>query len=82
MLHAERLTRILTDEIVCETLLEQAMKHPERGAILEAYLDRCEPRCRFMHDEITTTGGRLLSLLREDDGDLTTEENPNAAAAE
>jgi hypothetical protein len=35
-----------------------------------------------MHDEITTTGGRLLSLLREDDGDLTTEENPNAAAAE
>ncbi|MFP6684489.1 MAG: acyl-CoA dehydrogenase family protein [Polyangiaceae bacterium] len=82
MLHAERLTRILTDEVVCETLLEQAMKHPERGAILEAYLDRCEPRCRFMHDEITTTGRRLLSLLKEDEGDVTTPEQPSAVAAE
>jgi hypothetical protein len=66
MLHAERLTRLLADEIVCETLLEQALQHPERRPILEAYLDRCEPRCRFMHDEITTTGQRLLASLEDD----------------
>src|SRR5690606_33965643 len=28
MLHAERLTRLLADELVCETLLAQAKKHP------------------------------------------------------
>ncbi len=63
MLHAERLTRLLIDELVCETLLEQAKKHPERRELLERYLDRCEPRCRYLHDEITTTGERLLKSL-------------------
>lgn len=64
MLHAERLTRLLADELVCETLLVQAKKHPERRDVLERYLDRCEPRCRFLHDEITTTGDRMLAQLR------------------
>jgi len=65
MLHAERLTRLLSDEMVCEVLLEQARKHPERRPILERYIERCEPRCRFLHDEITSTGDRLLNQLRQ-----------------
>jgi alkylation response protein AidB-like acyl-CoA dehydrogenase len=64
MLHAERLIRILTDEMIVEVLLGQATKHPERKVILERYLERAEPRVRFLHDEITTTGDRLLATLR------------------
>jgi alkylation response protein AidB-like acyl-CoA dehydrogenase len=63
MLHAERLTRILSDEAACELLLAQAQKFPERRELLTAYLDRAEPRCRFLLDEITTTGQRLLQQL-------------------
>ena len=63
MLHAERLARLLTDEVIAESLLEQAQAHPERRELLERWLDRCEPRCRFLHDEITTTGERLLRTL-------------------
>ncbi len=63
MLHAERLARLLTDEVVAETLLEQAQLHADRREVLERWLDRCEPRCRFLHDEITTTGERLLRQL-------------------
>jgi len=72
MLHAERLTKILTDEVVVEILLEQAQKHPERRVVLERYLERAEPRCRFLLDEIQTTGDRLLASLTE----------PEARAAE
>ncbi len=68
MLHAERLTKILTDEAVCELLLEQAKKFPERREVLERYLDRAEPRCRFLNDEITTTGTRILQKLADDEG--------------
>ncbi len=72
MLHAERLTKILTDEAVVEVLWEQAQKHPERREVLERYLERAEPRCRFLLDEIQTTGDRLLASLAE----------PEARAAE
>jgi alkylation response protein AidB-like acyl-CoA dehydrogenase len=68
MLHAERLTRLLADEVICELLLEQAKKFPERREVLERYLDRAEPRCRFLHDEITTTGSRLLKSLGVEEG--------------
>ncbi len=70
MLHAERLTKLLADEMVCEILLEQAQKHPHRREVLERYLERAEPRCRYWADEITTTGDRLLEELaaRERDG--------------
>ena len=40
MLHAERLTRLLTDEAIVELLWEQAKKHPKRRPILERYLER------------------------------------------
>jgi 3-(methylthio)propanoyl-CoA dehydrogenase len=63
LLHAERLTRLLADVEIAEVLLGQARRHPARRALLERYLDRAEPRVRFLHDEITTTGQRLLERL-------------------
>jgi len=69
MLHAERLTRLLADEAICDVLLAHARKHDHRRALLERYLERAEPRCRFLHDEITTTGERLLRALADIHGD-------------
>jgi alkylation response protein AidB-like acyl-CoA dehydrogenase len=63
MLHAERLIQLLTDVVIAELLLEQARKHPERGEILERHLERAEPKARYLHDQITTTGQRLLEKL-------------------
>lgn len=68
MLHAERLTRLLADELIAEILLAQAEKHPGRRWILEAHLDRAEPRARHLHDEITTTGRRLLDRIARREG--------------
>lgn len=64
MLHAERLIRILIDEAVSEILWEQAQQHPDRRVVLERWLERAEPRSRFLLDEITTTGDRMLNLLQ------------------
>ncbi|MCA9689998.1 MAG: acyl-CoA dehydrogenase family protein [Myxococcales bacterium] len=69
LLHAERLTRLLTDELICEVLLDQAKRHPERRELLERYLERAEPRVRFLHEEITTTGQRLLRTLADRERD-------------
>ena len=63
MLHAERLLRLLADAAICEVLLTQAKKDPERRELLLRYLDRAECRARFLHDEITTTGQRVLEQL-------------------
>jgi hypothetical protein len=63
MLHAERLTRLLADELIAEVLLEQSRRHPHRRTVLERHLDRAEPRVRALHDEITTTGRRVLAKL-------------------
>lgn len=65
MLHAERLTRIMADVAISEILLEQGRKHPERRVILERYLERAEPRCNALYEEITTRGDRLLAQLRD-----------------
>jgi hypothetical protein len=65
LLHAERLCQLLTDVEVVGILHEQAKQFPERGPVLERYLDRAEPRCRYLVDCITTTGSRLLSELSE-----------------
>ena len=64
MLHAERLCIILTDVAAAETLLDQAHKHPERGEVLERWLERAEPRSKSMLDQIQTTGLRLLRKLK------------------
>ena len=66
MLHAERLTKILIDEAAAEILWEQAQAFPERREVLARWLDRAEPRSRFLLDEITTTGDRLLRQLHPD----------------
>jgi hypothetical protein len=63
MLHAERLTQILVDEAICELLLKQARQHPEREELLVRYLERAEPRCKYLQDQILTTGDRLLARL-------------------
>ena len=63
MLHAERLIQLLGDVVIAELLLEQASKHPERAEVLERHLERAEPRARYLHDQITTTGQRLLDKL-------------------
>lgn len=65
MLHAERLTRILADEAIAEILWDQAQKFPERRELLERWLDRAELRCKALHEEITTTGARILASLQE-----------------
>jgi hypothetical protein len=76
MLHAERLAQLLADVAICEVLLDQARRHPERGRVLERYLSRAEPRCRHLQDRILNTGADLLARLSASDPD------PRAAAAE
>ncbi len=63
MLHAERLTKMLADLAICQLLLEQSERDATRGIYLERYLDRAEPRARFLQDEITTMGASLLKRL-------------------
>jgi hypothetical protein len=65
LLHAERLTRLLADAAICRILLDQAQRHPERRDVLARYLERAEPRCRYLADQIGSTGGRLLEELAE-----------------
>ncbi|HVI00472.1 MAG TPA: acyl-CoA dehydrogenase family protein [Enhygromyxa sp.] len=69
MLHAERLTRLLADVQIAEILLAQAQKDKARRELCRRWLDRAEPRDRFLLDEITTTGRRLLDQLARRGGD-------------
>jgi hypothetical protein len=68
MLHAERLIRILADEAMAEILFEQSKKFPERRELCERWLERAEIRSRMLHEEITTTGDRLLAKLSKESG--------------
>ena len=63
MLHAERLIQILGDTAIAELLLAQAAKDPERAEVLERHLERAEPKARYLLDQITSTGHRLLEKL-------------------
>ncbi len=63
LLHAERLTRLMADVEIVRVLLAQAKRHPERTPLLERYLARAEPRVRYLHDEIKSTGHPLLGRL-------------------
>jgi alkylation response protein AidB-like acyl-CoA dehydrogenase len=82
MLHAERLTRLLADEAVAELLLDQATAHPERRELLERWLDRAELRARALHEEITTTGERMLARLARASRDGEAPPAATASAAE
>jgi alkylation response protein AidB-like acyl-CoA dehydrogenase len=64
-LHAERLTALMAEAAICRILLDQARRHPARREVLERYLERAEPRCRYLADQIDSTGGRLLAELAE-----------------
>ena len=63
MLHAEKLIELLGDVVIAEVLLAQARRHPERLEVLERHLERAEPHARYLHEQITTTGDRLVRKL-------------------
>jgi len=63
LLHAERLIQLLSETMIAELLLAQAKKHPERTELLVRHLERAEPKARYLHDQITSTGQRLLDQL-------------------
>ena len=69
MLHAERLTRLLADVEISRRLWAQARRHDERREVLERHLERAEPRSRFLYEQITTTGDRLLDKLAGGDAE-------------
>ena len=73
MLHAERLIQLLGETTIAELLLKQANKHPERAEILERHLERAEPKARYLHDQITTTGQRLLDKLSPASSEVTSQ---------
>ncbi len=64
LLHAERLTKLLSDVMIAEALVKQAMKHPERRIWAERWLDRVEPRVRYQWDLIVHSGEKTLDRLR------------------
>ena len=65
MLHAERLTQILADELILEILWEQSVRHPERRELLVRYLERAEPRMHYLKEVIVSSGSRLLRDLAD-----------------
>ena len=71
LLHAERFTQILIDKAICENLLAQAKKYPEREELLSRYLERAEPRSKYLQNMIVKTGSRLLEQLQSQSVDST-----------
>jgi alkylation response protein AidB-like acyl-CoA dehydrogenase len=69
LLHAERLTGLLAHEAVAELLHAQARTNSHRRDVLARWLDRAEPRARALHEEITTTGERVLAALAAETSD-------------
>lgn len=63
LLHAERLTGLLTDAAVASLLLAQVRKDASRAPLLERWLELSEPRSRYRLDQIERTGDRLLRSL-------------------
>ncbi len=63
MLHAERLCQLMCDVAICKSLWHQARRHADRRDVLDRYLGRAEPRGRYLHDVITTTGARIIAEL-------------------
>jgi len=72
LLHAERLTGLLTDAAAAEVLWAQQEQDPVRRELLERFLEGAEPRSRYRHRVITTTGVRLLGKLSDAEAALST----------
>ena len=67
MLHAERLTRLLVDEVdrrAAPGAGEEGSR--TRRELAERWVERAEPRCAHLVDEITSTGDRLLATLHRE----------------
>ncbi|MFH1812245.1 MAG: acyl-CoA dehydrogenase family protein [Pseudomonadota bacterium] len=63
LLHAKRLTRMLSEVATAKVLVKQAELYPERRELAERYLERCTPVVFFMHDEIIHFGDHVLEKL-------------------
>lgn len=69
MLHAERLTKLLTWSVTAEVLVAQAKScagtadADERAEIALRFIERFEPRCKGVIAEIEATSGSLLQRL-------------------
>jgi len=65
LLHADNLTRMLTDLAIAEILLDQSKRHSERAELFDRFIERALPRSRDLLYRITQTGDRLLASLAE-----------------
>jgi hypothetical protein len=69
LLHAERLTKILTDVAIAHVLVKQAKRaagtewEQDRRELADSWIDKVEPRCRGVLGEIEATSGSLLSRI-------------------
>lgn len=69
LLHAKRMTRILSEVAIAKVLVKQAEKFPERRELAEEFLDRAAPVVNWMYDEIHHTGANLLEKLTAQRGE-------------
>jgi hypothetical protein len=63
LLHAGRLTRMLSEYQISKVLVEQAQRFPERRELAERYVERAALVVNAMHDEIHHHGATLLRRL-------------------
>ncbi len=69
LLHAERLTKLLTWSAVAEVLVRQASEtkgtadYEERASLALRFIERFEPRARGVVAEIEATGGSLIGRV-------------------
>ena len=63
LLHAKRLTRILSEVAIAKVLVKQAEEFPERRELAERFLDRAAPVVNWMYEEIHHTGDSVLEKL-------------------
>jgi 3-(methylthio)propanoyl-CoA dehydrogenase len=89
LLHAERLTKILSDVAIADCLVRQAHEsrgtdhEDERRELASRWLEKVEPRCRGILLEIEATSGgllrRLLRTRKKPGGELPTVSKEDAA---
>lgn len=88
MLHAERLTKLLTWAMTAEVLVDQAKRAAsgshaeERREIAARFIERYEPRMVGVTAEIAATSGSLLDRLRGKNKKPSSSSTPTARAAE
>jgi hypothetical protein len=90
LLHAERLTKLLTWSLTAEVLVDQAKKvqgtadADERRELAMRFMERFEPRTKGVLAEIEATSGSLLDRLlgRTKKSSSSSSATPSARAAE